>query len=781
MRKCVLYSIVLCAALLVGCNREPADKPDNPENPIELMNGAIIIDNNPNVAIAMKNEFPEGSETRSSIFPQRIKSSAGDEQPPVQLKANDYRFKLVAQMGTLNLERNGKEYAAQASHVKILDNGNNGYAFVSYNHQHEPNIGGLVVYKYTITGEQSLEKVSVTVVPVSSIKMPNAQINAIDFDGQKLYIAGATDRPSALGFKGRDPAFFMVMELDADKKFKPDEPNAVRQLTSFQSTSIRCYDGRIYITTGDGTNGTKGGLYIFDATDYSEISSILNLQDARSVDADESGVYLMQSNDARVSKISGGSATEIYNESGRATQLYAKSEILAWGDYIFVSENESGLTMLSKDGQIYRRLAPPNRDKEDCVGRKVDFECWYCEEDVTNSVSMNSDGKKAFDGEGAPYEVNSNLLLLANGRQGLYWYDIAKDADGNDWIVASSVNNILKGLGSCNFVKSKGNIVFVADGLGGLKVLYIGFNAGNEPPGLVTGDGCTDFMPFLFEGSDNLTPLFPEEKSVFRADAHDIVKTLFQSPDAIDKTINYIKITKNNTPLYITYMSEGAGWNNTLGYFVIPAGVAENEQAEYQYYINDIRPNLTTVTGGVNVLKDEYIIFKYIRDVNPIHGGTGGHMVQGNTYQIGGLGKTFQKGDRIVLFMCPDGFNSQNNRVEVTFDPGANGNVRQIFFMHKYLNIQTEIKYANGYGDFAGIQFMSFYSASCESTILCIEDIHTQHQYLDLDFNDIIFTVSDNLEHKPVKGYDPPQWAVGERENNPGILEILPTEDLLGK
>jgi len=145
------------------------------------------------------------------------------------------------------------------------------------------------------------------------------------------------------------------------------------------------------------------------------------------------------------------------------------------------------------------------------------------------------------------------------------------------------------------------------------------------------------------------------------------------------------------------------------------------------------------------------------------------------------LGKTFQKGDRIVLFMCPDGFNTQNNRVEVTFDPGANGNVRQIFFMHKYLNIQTEIKYANGYGDFAGIQFMSFYSASCESTILCIEDIHTQHQYLDLDFNDIIFTVSDNLEHKPVKGYDPPQWAVGERENNPGILEILPTEDLLGK
>jgi len=791
MRKFFLVPIVFCCAILTNCGREPGD-PEQPVKPerVEIMGGAIIINNYPDVNIVKKAEFPEGSET-STMTSGRLRKSVDDEQPPESLRANDYRFKLVAQMSTLSLERDGTYYEAQASHVKILDSGNDGYAFVAYNYQHRPNIGGLVVYRYVISGDQSLETVSVNVTAVTSIEMPNSQINAIDVEGHKLYIAGATDRRSSFGFREEDPAFFVVMELDGDMKFKPVEPEAVKQLTSFQATSIRYYNGRVYITTGDGTKGTEGGLYIYDENGYTLVKTILGLEHARSVDVDENGIYLMQSNDARVTKfaLDGSGANPIYSESGRATQRDAKSEILAWTDYVFVSENESGLTMLSKDGQVYRRLAAPNRDKEDCIGSDIDsFECWYCEEDVTNSVSMNSDAKKAFDLRGIPYTVNSDLLFLANGRQGLYWYDIAQDTDGNDWIVGNSVNSILKGAGSSNFVESRGNIVFVADGLGGLKVLYIGFNTGDAPPGLVAGDGCMDFMPYLFGGT-NITPLFPESQSVFRSNANDIVKTLFQLPSraaAAEATLNYLKIKNDQTPLYISYMFEGAGWNNALGYFVIPAGVPETDAAEYQYYVQTIRPDLTTQTGSganrVNVLKDEYTIFKYIRDVNPVHSNpVRGQMVPGNTYQIGGEGKTFQAGDRVVLFMCPDGFNSQNNRVEVTFDPGTNGNVKQIFFMHKYFNIQTNIRYASGYGDFAGIQFVSFYSANCESTVLCIEDIHTQHQSLDLDFNDVIFSISDNLTHDPVSGVEPPKWTVGERYDNPGQLEIILTEEHLGK
>jgi hypothetical protein len=89
---------------------------------------------------------------------------------------------------------------------------------------------------------------------------------------------------------------------------------------------------------------------------------------------------------------------------------------------------------------------------------------------VTNSVFMNSDIKKNAQGQ----DVQTNMLMLANGEKGVYWYDIAS-AFGEDFIVASRNNSILGAPGlSTNFIESKGNIVFVANGLGGLKVLYIG-------------------------------------------------------------------------------------------------------------------------------------------------------------------------------------------------------------------------------------------------------------------------------------------------------------------
>ena len=768
MKKYLVYSMIFCAALLVGCDKnDPNDGPFGQTEKIPLLNGAILINSSPDVNIDAKNEFPVGSQTSHAASGSMVKSSVGGEQPAEQLRANDYRFKLVAHMGTLSLERDGTLYRAQASHVKILDNGSSGYAFVSYNHQHEPNIGGLVVYRYTITGEQSLETVSVNVTAVTSIEMPDAQINAIDFDGRKLYIAGATDNPLALGFNYReDPAFFMVMELDANMNFKPVDPQAVKQLTSFQATSIRYFNGRVYITTGDGTNGTIGGLHIYDATDYSYVRSIRDLEHARSVDINESGIYLMQANHARVTRfnLDGSSPNVIYNEPNRAMQRDAKSEILVWNDYIFVSENESGLTMLTKNGQAHRRLAPPNWGQAG----------WCDERDVTNSVSMNSDTKVAFDHRGARRNINSNLLLLANGRQGLHWYDIMEDSKGDSWIVANSTNSILAGTGSANFVESSGNIVFVADGLGGLKVLYIGFNVGRPPPP-VNPYGCVFFMTFLYDGTSNLNMLFPEEMNVFRPDAHEIVRTLFQLPsraEAAKSVLNYIKITED-TQLFVTYVAEGAGWNNALGFFVIPASVPNNDEAEFQYYIQNIRPNLHTNY----VLREEHIIFRHIRDIagNPNIGTTPGHLTRGEVFEIDG-GRTFKKGERVVLFMCPDGFIPQNDHVMVTFNPGNNGNVNQIFFMHRHFNLQTGIRYANAYGDFRGVQMMSFLSSDCGSMVVCIEDIHTQHVHLDTDFNDIIISISDNKDNYQVSRFELPKWTVGIID---GKLDIILTEDFL--
>ena len=755
MKRLSLIIMILCSAWFTGCNKDDNGQDMPVDNSvISLMDGSIFINSHPDVKISSLNEFPEGASTTSDkstgVKRSGIKSTAENE-PAHNLQGNDYRFKLVAQMSTLKIY--GVE--VQATHVKISDDG---YAFVSYNEKGEPHRGGVVIYKFKVH-DGSLEEVKVNVTAVSSMEMTKAELSALDYYDGKLYMTGASSERN-FGYNSRidgyNYAFFMVMDLNTDKTFKDNDPKAIVKLSSFQGTSIRVHKGLTYITTGDGTNGTKGGLYIYDANDYTLVNSILGIEHARSVDVDDNYIYLMQANHARVTKynLDGTGETVIYDAIDEAMQRDAKSEMLAWDNYLFVAENESGLRMLFKNnGDVNAALDRPGEDTEN---------------DVTNSVSMNSDPKKDENGK----MVQSNLLLLANGVQGIYWYDIIKDDNGKDWIVSSNDNSILGGTGSANFITSKGNIVFLADGLGGLKVLYVGFNSGDIPPP-ISGDGCQDFMSYLYNGTNQVTMLFPETRSVFRSNAHPIVKQLFQLPsvqEAANVTLNYIDVI-NETPLYITYMSEGAGFNNALGYFEIPAEVERTDKAEFDYWNTNIKPDMYTTAGRANVLKDKYIVFKNIRDNSK-----GGKMVAGNTYQIGGDKKTFKAGTRVVLFMCPDGWSPQNNRVEVTFNTGT---YKQIFFMHKGFNKETNIPYASGYGNFAGVQFMSFYSADCNSMVLTVEDIHIQHQYSDVDFNDVIFSVSDNLTHGKIMNFKSPKWAVGEKiDGNEGLV-ILPTEDIL--
>ena len=99
--------------------------------------------------------------------------------------------------------------------------------------------------------------------------------------------------------------------------------------------------------------------------------------------------------------------------------------------------------------------------------------------------------------------------------------------------------------------------------------------------------------------------------------------------------------------------------------------------------------------------------------------------------------------------------------------------------MHQYFNITTNIPYSTAYrkgsDTFAGVQINSFYSADCKSMVLCIEDWHATGT--DVDFNDIIFSVSDNLINSEVTNFVVPMWAVGKKDN--GELEIMPSSDIL--
>ena len=447
MKRHIVILMLLCVAFWAGCSKDIEEgdgilpEIDHP-GIVSLMDGAIIISNHPDVTIDLKNDLLVNVSNKTSMGMVRTSSD------PL---ANEYRFKLVAEMSTLKVD--GVD--VQATHVKFTDDG---YAFVSYNKKNGPRIGGIVVYQYTVIEGDTLEDVEVIVSVVTSLQMTQSQVNALDIHDGKVYIAGSSTDLN-LGYNDTyDCAFFMAMELNADKRFKPVDPEGIVFLTSFQATSIRAVNGRVYITTGDGTLGTSGGLHIYDASDYTPvISPILDKEHARSMDVDPSYIYLMQAEPARITRFDlyGRGENMIYRGENEAMQKNAKSEMLAWGNYLFVAQNESGLRMLSKEsGSVNASLDRPGEDPED---------------DVTNSVSMNDGYKKSVTGE----RVQTNMLLLANGGQGLYWYDVMKDQDGKDKIVSVENNSILGGGGpSTNYVESRGNIVFVADGLGGLKVLY---------------------------------------------------------------------------------------------------------------------------------------------------------------------------------------------------------------------------------------------------------------------------------------------------------------------
>ena len=512
MKRVFVVMLIVCTAIWIAdCNKDKTPKEDDPETILaidgDLSDGSIIIDDDPDVEITLFDEFLEPDQTEPWIAPTGMKKTGvKSTDDNADLRANEYRFKLVAAMSTLLIG----DYEVQATDVKLTDDG---YAIVSYNDKGPKHRGGVVVYKYTIQ-DGTLETVKVDVKKVTGIQLPKAELSAIDFYNGKLYMIGASSEPK-FGYDEEEDrfnyAFMLVMDMNADKTFNKKATPKIVKLTSFQGTSIRVRNNRIYVTTGDGTNGTKGGLYILK-TDYSLVKFIEGKKNARSVDVDADNIYLMQAEPARITKfdLDGDNEELIYSTTDESMQPEAKSEILVWGDYVFVAENESGLRMLNKqDGVVNMRLDRPGEDPD---------------RHVTNSVFMNSDVKKNAQGQ----NVQTNMLMLANGEKGVFWYDIVS-AFGNDWIVASKNNSILGELGlSTNFIESKGNIVFVANGLGGLKVLYIGSSKDDT----WNCSNALRYATFLKDnGNDKGKPLTRKVGNVyFMAEGENLVVYIFSGP-----------------------------------------------------------------------------------------------------------------------------------------------------------------------------------------------------------------------------------------------------------
>lgn len=509
-----------------------------------------------------------------------------------------------------------------ATHVAIKDN----YAFVSYNLRGDEYAGAVEVF--------DVSNISQPVI-ISQAIFPTADINSIDYADGKLFIAGATN--DYYHFQFKDPAFFQVISLNTQMQIAAVD--VIMDIPSFSANGIQVSDSNIFITSGD-----NGGITIFDR-DYNLVKSE-EIFDARSVATNSDHTYILSGQPGTINVFNLNSSDFVANFAiGGANTPYSKSEISVNDSYIFAALNEEGVRMMKPDGTIKQHIPKPETP-----------EGALDEDHVTNSVSLNN-----------------SLIFMGNGESGIAVGEIIEELDNQVVIHGTMAFN---DMGSSNFVQSRDSIIFVASGLGGLKILAITVDEG-IPDDIIPGEPCSTLM-------DAITLMFPESQN-----ARDNHPYLFEESITLNVTV------EEETPVYVKFIWEGAGWKNTFGYYAYPFDNPPSSIEELEKYV--VFPNASMV-------------------------GSGGGLKQGDMVQLGDA--PFPANTVIGFYLVAQGW--------------ANGQMVDGVYTH-----YTNIDFNNNNNQ----QHLLFIEDGCEDLVLTFEDVMLPGG--DKDFNDIILVIKDNDEDYP--------------------------------
>jgi len=472
---------------------------------------------------------------------------------------------------------------------------------------------------------------------ISQALFSKADINSVDFMNGKIYLVGATEAFEEMEFES--PAFLQVLTVNSLMEIQGVD--TIIDVPSFSANGVKVTESKIFVTSGD-----NGGLTVFDL-EYNLFAKN-TIADARSVDVNSDNVYVLSGQPGTLSKFEYQSGDFLTSFAiGGANTPYSKSELSVNDKYVFAALNEEGVKMVNPDGSIKQHIPKPETPEGELD-----------ENHVTNSVSA----------------VHS-LVFMANGQSGISVGEVIAELDDQVVMLGRMVfsdNN------SSNFVQARDSIVFVASGLGGLKILSISIDEG-VPDDIVPTEPCPTLM-------DAISIYLPERKDATKHSAE-----LF----ANDVTLN-IKTTEE-TPVYIVFVDEGAGWKNTFGYYAYPADNPPTSVADLQKYV--VFPNVSKVDDG-------------------------GGLEPGDMVQLGT--EPFPANTIVGFYLVAQGW--------------ANGQMVKGVYTH-YTNIEFNHDKAQ--------QHVLFIENGCNDLVLGFEDIRLSHSSSDKDFNDIILVIKDNDEQLP--------------------------------
>lgn len=548
-----------------------------------------------------------------------------------------YNFKLVKVAEVDPPQLDGA--TLQATHVEV----DGDMAYVSYNTKGNEYAGGVDVFDVSQISNPTI---------VSQMLLRNTDVNALDYNNGRLYLAEAVKNDTLTSPAVLEVYDFVNGQLSADNSEMVD-------LSSYSATSVVKSNDHIYVTTGD-----KGAMHVFyEDNNLTQLHKI-ELPDLRSVALFADKKVVLQGNPAKVQIFSPGNAPEDSYDLPSVITPESKTDIDIRGTYAYVPANAEGLKVMNlTDGSIIKEFPKPQTPTgmEDS-----DY--------VTNSVAL-------FD----------EVLLIANGGAGLYCGQVGADNIPEIKAIAD--------LGaSANFVDAKKNsngniVIFVATGKGGLKIFE--YQKTLEVPGDTSFNYLSQYDD---KGSplnkENITPasnVLDNYKKVLSTAWLDYYKPeLF---DSISKHITTNKLTK----VWVTFLSEGGDFDNSLGFYSFDVNKAPQTAAE---------------------ITKKTIIFPNTNKTSQ-----GGGLQPGDRVYLG----EFPANTGIGFFLYTDAWNSTTNKIDMnkrrwtlytnySFNPG---NYVQHFFIFDSQHNRFFLTYEDLYYDW---------------------DVYKDH-----DYDDVIFMVeTDN-------------------------------------
>jgi hypothetical protein len=567
-----------------------------------------------------------------SILPQVVSNLSGKNASNDAATTNQqpYYWTWVAQLSAPQI--NAMDLSA--THCAVQGN----RAYVSYNKQGDQHLGAVEIIDISDPAQPQL---------LEQIQFTQADVNAITaLSTTEIWVATSHQKLGAVVYR---------LNPEADSYDRINLSNALNNGISASANGIAYTNTSILVSGGK----TYGGTFKINR----------NSLVVESFDAYANAKYVQTNGQGESSDfitLTTGSNAALYTGKPSDIGTTLTSFDITPIDHLNVEQAQRGKNTITFD--------PFDPNKIYCAMGGTGLKAYNIN---TGALLNESKGSMLTEGNTNAISLDEDYMYIANGADGIA---IGEHVVDGETINPMFVWDRVEMPASANYVTAQNDYVFVCKGLGGFHILdkqekspymtVTPYTNTGKPITLEEDEViCSELLPNLFSA------ILPERQNAITA-----------HPEYFEHPMKNIVLTEE-AEVSVTFINEGAGYKNVLGYY---------------YYDTDTPPNSL----------DEVV--KIVIFPNASAQGSGGELIPGNTVKLLG---TFPAGTEIGFFVIADGWRNQK--------------ITEGFYSQ-----HTDIAF-NGSGH---QQSLIFHDPACQATIICFEDISIPQG--DKDFNDAIFQVN---------------------------------------